>query len=483
MKLLKDILYKSRISEVVGSTNVAIESVCFDSRQANAFAVFVAIKGTQVDGHNFIATAIENGTKAVVCEQLPDELVDGVNYVRVKNSAQALAYMSANFYDNPSEKIDVIGVTGTNGKTSIVTMLFNLFTDLGYKCGMLSTVVNRIGKVEIESTHTTSDAVKVNALLSQMVDEGCQFCFMEVSSHALDQHRVDGIKFKVAGYTNITHDHLDYHGNFNNYIAAKKLLFDGLTPDAIAVVNKDDRHWQDMVRNTQGKVYGYALKSIAEYKGKILDNQFSGLQLHVNGKDLYSQLIGEFNASNLLAIYGIAMACEQDELEVLTGLSKIKPAPGRFQVVPSSNGLNAIVDYAHTPDALKNVLDTIGKIRTGNEQVITVVGCGGDRDTAKRPKMAVIAAKGSNRVVITSDNPRTEEPQVIINDMVAGLDPNQKKITLSIESREEAIKTAVALSQPGDILLIAGKGHEKYQEINGVCHHFDDVEIVKELIN
>lgn len=483
MKLLKDILYKSRIAEVVGSTNVAIESVCFDSRQANAFAVFVAIKGTQVDGHNFIATAIENGSKAIVCEQLPDELVEGVNYVRVKNSAQALAYMSANFYDNPSEKIDVIGVTGTNGKTSIVTMLFNLFTDLGYKCGMLSTVVNRIGQVEIESTHTTSDAVKVNALLSQMADEGCQFCFMEVSSHALDQHRVDGVKFKVAGYTNITHDHLDYHGNFNNYIAAKKLLFDGLTPDAIAVVNKDDRHWQDMVRNTQGKVHGYALKSMAEYKGKILDNQFSGLQLHVNGKDLYSQLIGEFNASNLLAIYGIAMACEQDELEVLTSLSKIKPAPGRFQVVPSSNGLNAIVDYAHTPDALKNVLDTIGKIRTGNEQVITVVGCGGDRDTTKRPKMAVIAAKGSNRVVVTSDNPRSEEPQAIINDMVAGLDPNQKKITLSIESREEAIKTAVALSQPGDIVLIAGKGHEKYQEINGVRHHFDDVEIVKELIN
>lgn len=349
MKLLKDILYKSRITEVVGSTNVAIESVCFDSREANAFAVFVAVKGTQVDGHSFIATAIENGVKAIVCEVLPAEIVTGVNYVVVKNSAQALAFMAANFYGNPSEQLDVIGVTGTNGKTSIVSMLFDLFTDLGYKCGMLSTVVNRIGRVEIESTHTTSDAVKVNALLAQMADEGCQFCFMEVSSHALHQHRVDGVKFKVAGYTNITHDHLDYHGDFNQYIAAKKILFDGLSADAIAVVNKDDRHWQDMVRSTQAKVRGYALKSMADFKGKILDNQFSGLQLHINGKDLYTQLIGEFNASNLLAIYGIAMACNQDELEVLTSLSNIKPAPGRFQVVPSAKGLNAIVDYAHTP--------------------------------------------------------------------------------------------------------------------------------------
>lgn len=483
MKLLKDILYRSRISEVVGSTNLAIEKVCFDSREVSKFSVFVAVAGTKVDGHKYIDVAIKSGAVAIVCETLPEELSPDVSYIKVKNSAEALGYIASNFYGVPSEKINVIGVTGTNGKTSIVTMLFDLFTNLGYHCGMLSTVVNKIGGKEIPSTHTTSDAVKVNELIAQMVEEGCEYCFMEVSSHALEQHRVAGVCFSHGVYTNITHDHLDYHKTFNNYIAAKKKLFDSLCSDSYAIVNKDDRHWMDMVKNSPTKVKTYSLKSMADFKGKIIDNQFDGLQLNINGHEVWTKLIGEFNASNLLAIYGVAISCGQDEMEVLTEISKINPAPGRFQQVKSNMGINGIVDYAHTPDALSNVLDTISKIRTGNEKVYTVVGCGGDRDKTKRPKMAQIAAKLSDQVIITSDNPRSEEPQEIINDMVAGLDPNQKRKTLSILDREEAIKTASALAKKGDIILVAGKGHENYQEIKGVKHHFDDVEILQVLIN
>lgn len=483
MKLLKDILYRSRIQEVIGSTNLAIEKVCFDSREVTKFSVFVAVKGTVVDGHLFIAKAIELGAIAIVCEELPVEIQEGISYIKVQNSAESLAHISSNYFDVPSEKLKVIGVTGTNGKTSIVSMLFDLFTSLGYQCGMLSTVVNRIGDEEINSTHTTSDAVKVNELISRMVDEGCDYCFMEVSSHALEQHRVDGVHFSHGVFTNITHDHLDYHLTFNNYIKAKKKLFDMLSADSCSIVNKDDRHWADIIKNSAGDVKTYSLKSTADFKGRIIENQFSGLQINVNGHELWTQLIGEFNASNLLAIYGVAMSCGLDELEVLTQISKIKPAPGRFQQVPSKDGVNGIVDYAHTPDALSNVLDTIKKIRTGNEKVFTVVGCGGDRDKTKRPKMAQIAAKGSDQVIITSDNPRTEDPQEIITEMVAGLDPNQKRKSLSILDREEAIKTAVALSNPGDIILVAGKGHEKYQDINGVKSHFDDVEILENLLN
>ncbi len=483
MKLLKDILYRSRITEVIGSTNLAIEKVCFDSRDVSKFSVFVAVNGTKVDGHKYIDVAIKNGAVAVVCETLPTELLPEISYIKVKNSAESLGHIAANFYDVPSEKIKVIGVTGTNGKTSIVTMLFDLFTNLGYHCGMLSTVVNRIGTKEIKSTHTTSDAVKVNELIAQMVDDGCEYCFMEVSSHALEQYRVEGVCFSQAVYTNITHDHLDYHKTFNNYIAAKKKLFDSLCADSHAIVNKDDRHWMDMVKNSATKVKTYSLKSMADFKGKIIDNQFDGLQLNINGHEVWTKLIGEFNASNLLAIYGVAIACGQDELEVLTEISRMNPAPGRFQQVKSDLGINGIVDYAHTPDALSNVLDTISKIRTGNEKVYTVVGCGGDRDKTKRPKMAQIAAKLSDQVIITSDNPRTEDPQEIINEMVAGLDPNQKRKTLSILDRAEAIKTASALAKKGDIILVAGKGHENYQEINGVKHHFDDVEILQSLIN
>ena len=483
MKLLKDILYRSRIKEVKGTTNLAIEKVCFDSREVEKFSVFVAVNGTMVNGHHFIEKAIELGAIAIVCEAFPDELHENVTYVKVSSSAESLAHIAANFYGVPSAKLQVIGVTGTNGKTSIATMLFELFTNLGFHCGMLSTVVNRIGEREIKSTHTTSDAVKVNALIAEMVDDGCDYCFMEVSSHALEQHRVDGVVFSQAVFTNITHDHLDYHGTFNNYISAKRKLFTSLGPNAIAIFNKDDRHWQDMTQGTSAQKRYYSLKSMADFKGKIIENQFDGLQLQFNGHEVWTQLIGEFNASNLLALFGVAVSAGQDEIEVLTELSKLQPAPGRFQQVKSSNGVVGIVDYAHTPDALTNVLDTIGKIRTGNEKVITIVGCGGDRDRTKRPKMAQIATKLSDQAIITSDNPRTENPQDIIDEMVAGLDPNQVKKSLSILDREQAIKTATALAQPGDIILVAGKGHETYQEINGVKHHFDDVETLGNLLN
>lgn len=483
MKLLKDILYKSRIKEVVGTTNLAIEKVCFDSRAVEKFSVFVAVNGTMVNGHHYIEKAIELGAIAIVCEAFPDTMHDNVTYVKVSNSAESLGLIAANFYDNPSRKLKVIGVTGTNGKTSIVTMLFELFTNLGYQCGMLSTVVNRIGEREIKSTHTTSDAVKVNQLIAEMVDDGCDYCFMEVSSHALEQHRVEGVEFSQAVFTNITHDHLDYHGTFNKYLSAKRKLFTSLGKGATAIFNKDDRHWQEMSNDTRATKRYYSLKSIADYKGKIIENQFDGLQLQFNGHEVWTQLMGEFNASNLLALYGVAISAGQDEIEVLTELSKLQPAPGRFQQIKSDSGIVGIVDYAHTPDALNNVLDTIGKIRTGNEKVITVVGCGGDRDRAKRPKMAQIATKLSDQAIITSDNPRTEDPQEIINEMLAGLDPNQSRKSLAILDREQAIKTAAALANPGDIILVAGKGHETYQEINGVKHHFDDVETLGNLLN
>jgi len=483
VKLLKDILYRSRIKEVIGTTNLAVEKICFDSREVAKFSVFVAVDGATVNGHHYIEKAIELGAIAVVCEAFPKELQEHITYVKVSSSAESLGHLAANFYDNPSAKLKVVGVTGTNGKTSIVTMLFELFTKLGYNCGMLSTVVNQIGDRKIQSTHTTSDAVRVNSLIAEMVEDGCDFCFMEVSSHALEQHRIDGVEFSQAVFTNITHDHLDYHGTFAKYIGAKRKLFTSLSHNAVAIFNKDDRHWPDMAKDVEAEIKGYSLKSMADFKGKIIANQFEGLQLQFNGHEVWSQLIGAFNASNLLAIYGVAISAGEDELEVLTQLSTLRPAPGRFQQVKSKKGIIGIVDYAHTPDALSNVLDTISKIRTGSEKVITVVGCGGDRDRTKRPKMAQIATKLSDQTIMTSDNPRTEDPQAILDEMVGGLDSNLLEKTLTILDREQAIKTAAALANPGDIILIAGKGHETYQDIQGVKHHFDDVEILNNLIN
>ena len=482
MKLLKDILYKAGLQQVVGTTNVAIESICFDSRSVEPLSLFVAIRGTQVDGHKFIEQAVEQGATAVVCEELPTETSDEVTYVTVQNSSEALGYIACNFFDHPSKDMKVVGVTGTNGKTSVATLLHQLFQSLGYKCGLLSTVTNKIGKESIAATHTTPDAISINSLLLQMKEEGCDYCFMEASSHAIHQHRVTGIDFDVAIFTNITRDHLDYHKTFDAYIKAKKALFDMLKPEAYALVNTDDKHGAVMVQNTRAKVKSYALKSFADFKAKIIENQFTGLQLGIDGNDVWTKLVGGFNAYNLLAVYATAMLFEQEQLNVLTDLSKLDTVDGRFQYIKTPDNIAGIVDYAHTPDALENVLSPIAEIRTRNENVITVVGCGGDRDAGKRPEMAAIACKYSDRVILTSDNPRTEEPQAIIDDMQKGVLPQDFKKVMSNTNRKEAIRTAVTMAEAGDIILIAGKGHETYQEINGVKHDFDDMAVLKELL-
>ncbi len=483
MKLLSDILYKSQLKEIVGSTNVAISSVTFDSRKVKKDSLFIATKGTAFDGHNYIETAIEHGAVAIVCENLPLTLKESVTYIKVLDSAASLGFIACNFYDNPSEKLKLVGITGTNGKTTTVTLLFNLFRGLGYNVGLLSTVENKINNAIIPSTHTTPDALTLNELLVQMVEQGCQFVFMEVSSHAIVQHRITGLKFTGAAFSNITHDHLDYHKTFDEYIKAKKIFFDNLQDDAFALTNKDDRNGLVMLQNTKAKKYSYGLKSIADFKCKILENHLNGLLLTLDGQEVWVKLIGSFNAYNVLAVYAIAILLKQDKVQVLTTLSNLNSVEGRFQYIKSKNGIVAIVDYAHTPDALKNVLETIKDIRTGNEQVITLVGCGGDRDSAKRPIMAEIACELSNKVILTSDNPRTENPEDILNQMQAGIGPTEMKKTMRISDRKEAIRTAVAFANEGDIILIAGKGHEKYQEISGIKHPFDDFEIIKELFN
>lgn len=481
MKLLKDILYKAGLEEVVGTTHLAIEHIAFDSRTIESFSLFVAIRGTQVDGHEYIDAAVKKGAVAIVCEEFPTQQNPNTTYVKVKNSAKALGHIADNFFDHPSSRLKLIGVTGTNGKTSVVTLLHQLFESLGYKSGMLSTVVNKIGKRELPATHTTPDAIRINETLQAMVDEGCEYCFMEASSHAIHQHRTTGLDFDVAVFTNISRDHLDYHKTFDNYIKAKKQLFDQLKPEAFALVNQDDKHGSTMVQNTRARVKTYALKSMADYKAKIIENQFTGLQLTIDGNDVWTRLVGSFNAYNLLAVYGTALLFEQERLNVLTDLSKLDTVSGRFQYVKTEENIAGIVDYAHTPDALKNVLQTIAGIRTRNEHVITVIGCGGDRDKGKRPEMAKIACDFSDKVILTSDNPRTEDPQAIIDDMQAGVPPQDVRKVLTNVNRKEAIKSAVSMANAGDIILIAGKGHETYQEINGVKHDFDDMQIMKEL--
>lgn len=480
MKLLKDILYRARIQNVVGSTNIAVESITMDSRAVKSMGVFVAVTGTQTDGHAYIDKAIASGAVAIVCERLPEPTLEHITYVQVSSSAEALGFMASNFYDNPSEKLKVVAVTGTNGKTTTATLLFRLVRAMGFKAGLLSTVVNRINNQEIAATHTTPDPVSLNALLSRMVEEGCEYCFMEASSHALHQNRVTGVKLAGGVFTNITHDHLDYHKTFAEYIKAKKILFDILPSSAFALINRDDRQGEVMVQNTKGKVKSYALHTMADYKAKVLENGFSGLHLILDGQDVYTRLMGGFNAYNLLAVYAAAVELGLGKLEVLTQLSTLEAPEGRFQYLQTPNKITAVVDYAHTPDALKNVLGTINEFRTGNEKVITLVGCGGDRDKTKRPEMARIAAELSDQVVLTSDNPRSEEPEVIISEMKLGLDPVLMRKALAITDRREAIKLACTLAQPGDIILIAGKGHEKYQEIRGEKFPFDDYQIVGE---
>lgn len=482
MKFLSDILYRTRIESVKGSTRQAIEHITADSRDIRAFTLFIATRGETVDGHDFIDQAIEKGAIAVVCEQIPENINDKVTYIAVQNSKEALGLIASNYYDNPSSKLKVIGITGTNGKTTSVTLLHHLFTKMGYHCGLLSTVVNKIGNKEIESTHTTPDAISLQRLLNEMSEDGCEFVFMEVSSHAIVQHRVTGVEYQEMVFTNITHDHLDYHGTFKEYIIAKKLIFDRLGKNSIALINQDDSHGEIMVQNCAAKIQTYGIKSMADFMAKIIENGFSGLHLYINNTEVYTKLIGKFNAYNMLVAYAVATAMGLPEMDVLVTLSALTPVDGRFQQIKTETGITAIVDYAHTPDALENVLQTIEEIRTGNEQVITVVGCGGDRDKAKRPLMAQIATEYSDKVILTSDNPRSEDPEGIIEAMQKGIEPLHFKKTMAITNRREAIKVACTMANPDDIILIAGKGHEKYQEIKGVKIPFDDFEIVNQTL-
>ncbi|MCB0429248.1 MAG: UDP-N-acetylmuramoyl-L-alanyl-D-glutamate--2,6-diaminopimelate ligase [Flavobacteriales bacterium] len=478
MMVLKEILYKAGIRDVLGSTDVVITSMTFDSRHAETYGLFVAIRGEKSDGHDYIAQAIENGAAAIVCETFPDEIRKEITYVQVNDSQQALGQMASNFYGNPSQKIKLVGVTGTNGKTTIATLLYKLFNNLGHPSGLLSTISYRIGHEEIPATHTTPDAIRINEMLARMVEKHCTHCFMEVSSHAVQQGRTSGLTFTGGIFTNLTHDHLDYHGSFDAYLKAKKKFFDQLPQDAFALVNKDDVHGEIMIQNCKALRKTYACHHLADFKCKILDNQFSGLHLLLDDTEIWTKLIGSFNASNMLAIYGAALLLGEDRMDVLTAISNLNPVEGRFQYIRAGN-VTGIVDYAHTPDALENVLATVADIRTGNEQVITIIGCGGDRDKAKRPLMAAIACNHSDKVILTSDNPRSEDPHTIIKDMEAGVPGEHVRKCLTIPDRREAIKTACALARPGDIILLAGKGHEKYQEINGVRHPFDDLEVLK----
>lgn len=474
MKLLQDILYGTRIIEVIGSTHVAVEDIAFDSRTVKPFGMFIAIPGTQVDGHNYIDQAIEKGAVAVVAEHFPENLHDEVTYVKVHAAAQSLGHIAASFYDHPTQNMKVVAVTGTNGKTTTVSLLYQLFRSMDRKVGMLSTVENRIHDRVVAATHTTPDALEMQRLFREMADAGCRYVFMEASSHSIHQGRLTGTKLCGAVFTNITHEHLDYHGDFNEYIAAKKGLFDALPADAFALFNQDDAHGQDMVHDCKGTTKDYALTSMADYRGRILENQLDGLQMHLEGHDLYAHLIGAFNAYNLLAVYAVARELGLEYLEILTHISLLKPPAGRFEQVESTDGVTAIVDYAHTPDALENVLKTIASFRKGETQIITVVGCGGNRDKTKRPVMARVAAAFSDRVFLTSDNPRREDPDAIIDDMRKGLDPIDARKCIAITDRREAIRMAAQLASPGDILLVAGKGHETYQEIQGERFDFDD---------
>lgn len=480
--LLKDILYKVAIESVNGSTDISINKIEFDSRKIQEKDVFVAIRGTLSNGHDFIEKAIELGAVAIICDELPSKLVTGITYVKVTDTNSALAFLAANFYQNPSANLKLVGITGTNGKTTIASLLYQLFKKAGYKVGLISTVKIMVDDVEYKATHTTPDSLTINYYINEMINLGCEYCFMEVSSHGIHQKRTEGLFFTGGVFTNLTHDHLDYHSSFAEYRDVKKSFFDHLPKTAFALTNSDDKNGSVMIQNSSARKLTYALKSYADYRAQILENQLSGLLLKINDNEVWVQLIGTFNAYNLLAIYGTAVELGLDKIEVLRLLSELESVSGRFQFIISSQKITAIVDYAHTPDALENVLKTIDDIRTKNEQLITVVGCGGDRDKTKRPIMAKIASEISNKAIFTSDNPRTENPEAIIEEMEKGVEAHNYKKTLSILDRKQAIKTACQLANSGDIILIAGKGHETYQEINGVRHHFDDMETVKEIL-
>lgn len=483
---LIDILSSIEILDRTGPDpgRVAIEAIRFDSRLVQAGDLFVAVRGAGADGHGFIEKALEKGAVAIVCEQMPADVPPQTTVIRVADSAETLGRMAANYFGRPSEQIQLVGVTGTNGKTTVTTLLWQCFTRLGYRCGLIGTVENRVGDEIVPSTHTTPDALSLQALLRQMVDAGCQYVFIETSSHAIHQRRIAGARFAGAVFTNLTHDHLDYHGSFAAYRDAKKLLFDGLAPEAFALTNADDRNGKFMLQNTRARVFTYGLKTPSSFKAKIIENALNGLHLRLDDEDFHARMIGEFNAYNLLAVYGVARLLGMDKEATLTALSDLRGAEGRFDYVvhPSKAGCIGIVDYAHTPDAVEKVLETIQKLKKRGAKVITVLGCGGDRDKTKRPLMAQVAARLSDQAILTSDNPRTEDLQAILRDMEAGLSPEDQQKTLTIENREQAIKTAERLAGPGDIILVAGKGHEKYQDINGVKHPFDDRAMLEKMM-
>jgi UDP-N-acetylmuramoyl-L-alanyl-D-glutamate--2,6-diaminopimelate ligase len=478
LKGLTDILAGVKVVSSIGEANVTISSLFIDSREVKKGGLFVAVRGTLTDGHLFIPKAIENGAVMVICEEMPDEKAEGVCYIKVADSSIALGKAASNFYDNPSSKFKLVGITGTNGKTSIATMLHELYKKLGYKAGLISTVVNKIGDTEIESTHTTPDAISINRLMDEMVDAGCTYCFMEVSSHAIHQERVGGLHFAGGVFTNITHDHLDYHKTFKEYIKAKKKFFDDLSFDAFALTNRDDKNGKVMLQNCAASQYNYGLKNPADFKVKILEADFNGMLLDLDGNQAWFNIMGHFNAYNLVAVYAVAFLLGEDREKIITVMSSLGRVQGRFETVVSPNKIVGIIDYAHTPDALNNVLKAINEIRTTNEQLITVVGCGGNRDKEKRPAMGDIASRYSDKVIFTADNPRDEDPLEIVNQMSLGVDARFHKRVLNIIDRKEAIRTAVMMAQPNDIILVAGKGHETYQEIKGEKLPFDDRDIL-----
>lgn len=479
---LNELLKAIQPTQVIGNQEVEIKEVNIDSRQVREGDLFMAMRGTQTDGHAYIASAIEKGAVAVLCEDLPEQLNNGVTYIQVKESEDAVGKLATTFYGDPTSKLKLVGVTGTNGKTTIATLLYNTFRYFGYKVGLVSTVCNYIDDEAVPTEHTTPDPITLNRLLGKMADCGCKYAFMEVSSHSIDQKRISGLKFAGGIFTNLTRDHLDYHKSVDNYLRAKKKFFDDMPKNAFCLTNLDDKNGMVMTQNTRAKVYTYSLRSLSDFKGKLLESHFEGMILDFNNRELSVQFIGKFNASNLLAVFGAAVLLGKQEEEVLVALSTLKPVSGRFETVRSPEGYTAIVDYAHTPDALVNVLNAIHGVLEGKGQIITVCGAGGNRDKGKRPLMAKEAAKLSDRVIITSDNPRFEEPQDIINDMLAGLDKDDMRKTISIVDRREAIKTACMLAQPGDVILVAGKGHENYQDVKGVKHHFDDKEVLSEIM-
>ncbi|WP_312297650.1 UDP-N-acetylmuramoyl-L-alanyl-D-glutamate--2,6-diaminopimelate ligase [Chryseobacterium sp.] len=479
--IITELVNRIPVVEIHGDENREVSELVFDSRKVTVNSLYIAMRGTVVDGHSFIASSIEKGATTIVCEEFPETLAENVTYIKVKDSAKTLGHLASNFYGNPSRKLKLIGVTGTNGKTSVSTLLFDVFKNLGYDSALLSTVEIRIGEEIIPATHTTPDVITINKILAEAVEKGCEFAFMEVSSHGIAQNRIEGLHFKVAGFTNLTHDHLDYHKTFEEYLKTKKRFFDELEDTATAITNVDDKNGNVMLQNTKAKKKSYALKTMADYHGKLLEVDFNGMLLNFNGKEFWTTLTGKFNVYNLLLVFGIAEELGFEQDEILQAISKLKRVSGRFETFKSDGGIFFIVDYAHTPDALENILDSINDIRTKNERLITVFGCGGDRDHSKRPEMGNIATKKSTLAIITSDNPRTEDPGQIIKEIEAGVEPQNFSKYTSIPDRKEAIKMAIKFAEPKDIVLVAGKGHETYQEINGVKHHFDDKEVINEL--